>query len=260
MFTLPPRPPKDYILREVSLNQASAPELTPTALPRATQASIKQYCYPIAADDNEPADITKIDKINDQVLNNWTKDAKAEWVAKPGIDAYRVTDMHKKFSVIVEPSYDGRYLHRPRVLQRSYKYEFDCMEEARLQKLGKKIKQEEEEDRQFLSALTTRQESKGNEEVPATFQPPFWWKEPNPLVTSDRVDTVLVKPEKSIYQTSYLRWQPVPKPFEEAENDPCRKREILAQFRLPFKNEAANWYYKHYPPPNIKFRPEKFAQ
>lgn len=257
MFTLPPRPPKDYVLKDVSLNQASAEEITPTGLPRATQHSIKKYCYPVPADDNEPADVTQIEKLNDQVLNKWTKDAKAEWVDKPGKNAFLVTEMYNKYSVTVEPSYDVRYQHRPRVLQRSYKYEFDCMEQAHWQKLADKVKEEEEGERQFLTTCSAERKKANLENVTCQIPPPFWWKV---SALPQSLSALSVKPEKSVYQASYLRWQPVPKLFDEAENDPCRKREILAQFRLPFKNEAANWYYKNYPPPNIKYRPEKFSQ
>lgn len=112
MFTLPPRPPKDYFLKNVTANQATSEVFTPSAHPRATQTSIAKYCYPIPADDDEPIDKSSLEQMSDSVLNNWTKAAKALWVDKPGENAYFLHDMYKKYYVVVDPDYDPQYKNR----------------------------------------------------------------------------------------------------------------------------------------------------
>lgn len=113
MFTLPPLPPKDYVLKSVNQNQKSAQEHTPFAPPRITQSSLSKFCYPVEYQENERlSDNVKLDEVNSKVLERWTDKARADWVTAPGKDDYLLHDVFKKYSVVVEPSYDARYKHK----------------------------------------------------------------------------------------------------------------------------------------------------
>lgn len=112
MFTLPPRPPKDYELKNVTNNQTSAPEFTPSALPRATQTTLRKFCSPIQASDDEPADKSSIEELNDRILDRMAKQTKAWWIDKPEANAYFLHDVFKKYSVQVDSDYDPRYKNR----------------------------------------------------------------------------------------------------------------------------------------------------
>ncbi|KAK4877241.1 hypothetical protein RN001_009747 [Aquatica leii] len=231
MLTLPPKPPKDYRLEDVSLSQASAPEMTPSALPRATQPSIGKYCVPIPDDDNEPADKSQITELNKRILEKLMYKAKAEWVDRPGLNDFYVHDVCKKYSVQVEPERDVRFQHKFRVFQRSYKYEFDCMENARLKKLASKMAQEEKEDQDMLSAVKGKQEVKDLVDT-CKKQPPFWWRQPVDEEEATNFMQNQAKPTESVYQSSYLRWQPVPSIADVGEHDSCKRRDAFAHVNL----------------------------
>lgn len=65
--------------------------------------------------------------------------------------------------------------------------------------------------------------------VPCKLDPPFWWKEE----TEDKIQVIpkeiSIEPSKTVYQTSYLRWQDKPKLFEKSLTDPCLRREEVAK-------------------------------
>jgi hypothetical protein len=112
MFTLPPLPPKDYVLRDVNQNQRSCQEFTPVALPRVTQSNLRKFCAPVQYQENETLANLDIDySVNPQVLERWTNNARAFWVDKPGKNDYFLHDMCKKYTVEVVPSYDVRFKH-----------------------------------------------------------------------------------------------------------------------------------------------------
>lgn len=114
MFNASPRLLKDYHLKPVTNTQTSGDELTPTAYPRATQTTIAQCCQPIE-EDGHPRITSKsqIDyKINDKVLDKQAKDHKSTWVDRPGENAWFVHGVHKKYSVVVEDTYNPACKHR----------------------------------------------------------------------------------------------------------------------------------------------------
>lgn len=111
MFTLPPRPPKDYYLEDVPPTQQSGQEFTPDALPRVTQTNLGKFCAPIEGDDEEkPAEI-KIQPILPSVLDRWMYSWRAYWVPKPGENAYYLHDVYKNHTVLVDPDYSPVYKH-----------------------------------------------------------------------------------------------------------------------------------------------------
>lgn len=53
MFTLPPRPPKDYVIRDVTDSLRSSSQFTPSSEPRVTQPNLAKFCAPIEYRDDE---------------------------------------------------------------------------------------------------------------------------------------------------------------------------------------------------------------
>ncbi|KAF5301773.1 hypothetical protein FQR65_LT08756 [Abscondita terminalis] len=229
MFTPPPRPPKDYALEEVSLSQASAPVHTPLGLPRATQPSIGKYCVPIKADDNEPADKSQIEELNKDILEILMKKDKAHWVERPGKNAFFLHDICKTYSVEVEPERDVRFHHKPSLFPRSFKCELDCLEARRLQKLCQKMEQEEKEEQDLFARLKGKPPDAEVARSPCIKIPPFWWKQQVDEKKAMNLTQATIKMGQSVDETSYLRWQPLPKITDEGDNDPCRRREAFAQ-------------------------------
>lgn len=111
MFTLPPRPPKDYYIEDVPATQQSGQEFTPDALPRVTQSNLGKFCAPIEASDNEKPTEIKIQAVLPSVLDRWCHQWRAYWVPKPGENAPYVHEIYKKYTVLVDPSYNPIYKH-----------------------------------------------------------------------------------------------------------------------------------------------------
>lgn len=122
MFTLPPRPPKDYVLKTIPFQRRSNPEFTPDAPPRVTQTTVGQFCVPIEYQDDEPLqDKDKIVKpICDKVLDKWTEDVKGSWIDKPGVNDFFLHDIHRKYSVQFD--YNPRGKTRGKSLQHMSTY------------------------------------------------------------------------------------------------------------------------------------------
>lgn len=101
MFTLPPRPPKDYILRTIPVQRRSASEFTPDAPPQVTQTTFGQFCSPVWYRDDEPLeDKDKVTKsVRGEVLDNWVKRSRDSWVDKPGQDDFFLYDIYRRYSV-----------------------------------------------------------------------------------------------------------------------------------------------------------------
>ncbi|KAF5294151.1 hypothetical protein FQA39_LY13522 [Lamprigera yunnana] len=227
MFTLPSRPPRDYKLEDVTETQASAPELTPLAYPRATQTSVAKYCTPIPADDKDPLDSIQAEPYNELILNKFINKARADWVDRPESDGFFIHDMCKKYRVDVIPEVDVRFQYHPQIFNRPYMYELDCMEYVRLQKLYDKTRREEDADKNMLERLASlkrKQEAKELVKNPCKKYPPRWWKEPVPEEEWLEFDS---KPSQSVYQASYHRWQPVPEISR--ETDPIKGRYAFAK-------------------------------
>lgn len=111
MFTLPPRPPKDYYIEDVPPTQQSGQEFTPDALPRVTQSNLGKFCAPIEGDDEDKPTEVKVQTILPSVLDRWTYAWRAYWVPKPGENAYYLHDIYKKHTVLVDPDYNPIYKH-----------------------------------------------------------------------------------------------------------------------------------------------------
>lgn len=113
MFTLAPRPPKDYILKEVTKSLQSSAQFTPDALPRVTQSNIGKFCFPIEYGDDEVPEKKPPVKLEPVIREKMTEDARASWVVEPGKDDFLIHDVCRKFSVLESPkSYDPRYKHK----------------------------------------------------------------------------------------------------------------------------------------------------
>lgn len=112
MFTPPPRPPKDYIIKDVPFTQLSAQEHTPDALPRVTQTNFAKYCSPVERDEHDNSGEVHIETVRPQVLDRWTRAWRAYWVDKPGYNAYNLHNMFKKYTVVVDSSYDPRFKNK----------------------------------------------------------------------------------------------------------------------------------------------------
>lgn len=107
MFTLPPRPPKDYIIQNVTDSLQSSDDFTPDSLPRVTQSNLAKFCSPIEYKDEEAPE-TEIVGIEPSILNKMTQDARALWLPAPGKDAYTLHDVYKKYSKPPQ-NYDARF-------------------------------------------------------------------------------------------------------------------------------------------------------
>ncbi|CAH1372026.1 hypothetical protein MTP99_013519 [Tenebrio molitor] len=231
MFTLPPLPPKDYVLRDVNQNQRSCQEFTPVALPRVTQSNLRKFCAPVQYQENETLANLDIDySVNPQVLERWTNNARAFWVDKPGKNDYFLHDMCKKYTVEVVPSYDVRFKHNERVFYRSFKYELDCMEHRRLRKLQKKMEREENEEHvknKIIEEKNTRNvDTMGVQ--PCKQSSPFWWKKDTGEENIETKIEIAKSTESHAEDKACLRWQEEPCLTEYAKMDPCRRRLDMA--------------------------------
>ncbi|XP_063910329.1 uncharacterized protein LOC135127699 isoform X2 [Zophobas morio] len=258
MFTLPPLPPKDYVLKDVNQNQRSVQEFTPIALPRITQSNLLKYCAPIDYQENEKLSDLKIDhSVNPQLLERWTDNVRAYWVDKPGKNDYFLHDIFKKYSVEVVPSYDDRFKHNERVFYRSFIYELDCMEDERLKKLYKKMDREEKEELEKYKIIEEKN-TKNLDGSPCKSEIPFWWRQE----VGEEVGEDVAPKTKGVevkYDYTGMRWQEEPSLTEYAKMGPCKRRGEMALVGKPFRSEACNWYYSHYPPPNIRFVHKRFT-
>lgn len=118
MFIASPRLLKDYHLSSVANTQTSGDELTPTSYPRATQTTIAQCCQPVEGDRQQriTAKSQTDYKINDKVLDKQAKDHKSTWVDRPEENAWFIHGVHKKYSVMVEDTYNPACKHRRKFL------------------------------------------------------------------------------------------------------------------------------------------------
>ncbi|RZC39691.1 hypothetical protein BDFB_011595 [Asbolus verrucosus] len=233
MFTLPPLPPKDYVLRDVNQNQRSCQEHTPTALPRITQTSLAKFCAPVQYQENEKLASLDIDvSVNRQVLERWTDKARAFWVDKPGKDAYFMHDIFNKYTVEVVPSYDARFKHSEHVFYRSFKYELECFEEERLKKLYSKMEREENEEREKNKKIIEEKIAKIDTSMgikSCERKSPFWWQGGGGKDKLDEGASSVKKPtETATYEWTHLRWQDEPQLLESAKKDPRKRRTDMA--------------------------------
>ncbi|XP_064215052.1 uncharacterized protein LOC103313005 [Tribolium castaneum] len=233
MFTLPPLPPKDYVLRDVNQNQKSAQEFTPVALPRITQTNLGKFCAPIQYQENEKLSNLNIDySVNPQVLERWTDNARAFWVDKPGKNDYFLHDLFKKYSVEVVPSYDVRFKHNERVFYRSFNYELECMEERRLKKLYDKMDREEREENEKKKMIEEKHIR--NTDVTMGLKKckdiqPFWWNKDKSSESDLAQNRNFQKRNENFSEEiPTLRWQEEPSLTEYLNTDPCKRRYDMA--------------------------------
>ncbi|XP_074028275.1 uncharacterized protein [Leptinotarsa decemlineata] len=268
MFTLPPRPPKDYVLKDITKSLCSSSQFTPDSLPRVTQDNLGKFCSPIEYEDNELPEKITID-IQPTVMEKMTNDARACWVVQPGKDDFFLHDVYKKYSVNQDrANYDPRYMHKEKVFNRSYQFELDCIEAARLEKLRVKCEREDADFENSFQRLVTNQKAKEKPAIQVKTckeEPPFWWKKSNIEGECDVVEQPKTETFSddlvgtTSYRSSYVRWQEEPNLTAFVQDDPCRRKRDMLLVGQPFKTEACNWYYKTYPPPEFKFRPKKFT-
>lgn len=112
MFTNTPRVQIDYELKTVSNSQSSADEFTPTAYPRATQTTIAQSCQPVNIGQSVTEQSQLDLSINDKVLDKYTNDQKSTWVDRPEENAKFIHGIHKKYSVVVQDTYNPTWMHK----------------------------------------------------------------------------------------------------------------------------------------------------
>lgn len=107
MFTLPPRPPKDYVIKNVTNSLQSSAQFTPDSLPRVTQPNLAKFCYPVEYEDDEVPEL-KFTEIEPSIFNRMTNEAKALWLPAPGKDDFLLHDVYKKYSKPPQ-NYDARF-------------------------------------------------------------------------------------------------------------------------------------------------------
>lgn len=112
-----------------------------------------------------------------------------------------------------------------RIFQRSYNYELDCLEEARLKKLYAKMAREEAEEAHVQKGTKAQTPEKGMDCCKKV--PPFWWKSPE--VLEKKVPKMQVGPSSSkASPATYLRWQSNPSIFHgDGPDDPCKRRKAF---------------------------------
>lgn len=124
-----------------------------------------------------------------------------------------------------------------KIFCRSSKYELDCLEEVRQDKIQRKMERERRQS-ELRKGIKTDQDKDSVETpviiVPCKHQPPFWWKqEVSESEGRFRIDAergVVPQADKSEYKTEFLRWQKEPDVFAENLTDPCRRRDELALY------------------------------
>lgn len=124
-----------------------------------------------------------------------------------------------------------------KIFCRSFKYELDCMEEARQKKLLQKMQREHLQE---IHKKSAQNESDINANktpltvLPCEHQPPFWWKhgmpEGNARLKMDEKFDLVPQPDKSEYKASFLRWQEEPNIFVQNLTDPCKRRAQMALY------------------------------
>lgn len=107
MLTLPPRPPKDYIIKDVTDSLQSSAQFTPDSLPRVTQPNLAKFCSPVEYRDDEVPE-KKIIEIKPSILNKMTNEAKALFLPSPGKDDFLLHSIFRKYSKPPQ-SYDPRF-------------------------------------------------------------------------------------------------------------------------------------------------------
>ncbi|XP_030752834.1 uncharacterized protein LOC115879918 [Sitophilus oryzae] len=260
MFTAPPYPPKDYFLREIPKIQRDSSQFTPESFPRVTQTNLGVFCSPIAYKENEVPEKIEVQHVHPTIMNRWIKESKASWVLEPGKDDFFLHDMQKKYSVKVD-DYDPRYKHMEKVFNRSYKYELVCLEEARLQKLRDKYEREQAEWENKCQLIENKLHEKKHPPMKVKkceHDKPFWWSGNN--VAKKYKEDLNEEPKNEDDSKPFSgRWAEEPCLTAVVVDDPCRRKFDMHVVGQPFRNEACNFYYTHYPPPDIKFRPKRFS-
>ncbi|KAF7268949.1 hypothetical protein GWI33_017978 [Rhynchophorus ferrugineus] len=256
MFNQPPYPPKDHVLKEMPKIQRDSPQFTPDSLPRVTQNTLGIFCSPIEYQDGETPDKIEVESVHPTIMNKWINEKRAYWVEKPGKDDFFLHDMVKKYSVETD-TYNPTYKHREKVFNRSYKYELVCLEEARLQKVRDKCEREETEWRNKNQLIENRVQEEKNPPMKVKeceHSPPFWWAEGRDPKTTEE-SKVPSRPDDEIGTAAFCgRWAEEPCLTAVVVDDPCRRKLDMNTAGQPFKNEACNFYYRHYPPPDFRAR------
>ncbi|XP_060520373.1 uncharacterized protein LOC132698372 [Cylas formicarius] len=226
MFEVPKYPPKDYILKEVPQAQKDSSQFTPDAQPRVTQNTVGVFCSPVHYTEGEVPDKLEPTAVNPRIINKWIDDAKAFWVDEPGKTDLCIHNIFQKFSSKVDRH--GHNNYKQKVFNRSFKYELEWLEENRLQKLHRKC---EKEAKEFgKSACVPR------------------------AIISETYDNAQVA------KSTIDRWTEEPNLTAIVIDDPCRRKHHMLMVGQPFKTEACNFYYRHYPPPDVKFTPKKLTE
>ncbi|KAJ8919892.1 hypothetical protein NQ315_006421 [Exocentrus adspersus] len=113
MITLPPKPPKDYALRDVNDSVLSSPQFTPAGPPRVTQKGIGKFLTPIPYAENETPEHVPHVTLEPVIKEKMTVDARASWVVEPGKDDFFIHEVYRKYTVPKGmDEYDPRFRHK----------------------------------------------------------------------------------------------------------------------------------------------------
>ncbi|XP_072400032.1 uncharacterized protein [Diabrotica undecimpunctata] len=246
---------KDYQLKDVPWVFKSSSQFTPYYT-RVTQSNLGKYCVPVTSKDDElPKRGPSV--IHPKILENMMFDERYSWLARPGKEDFFIHEMYRKFTPDRSKGmYDPRYMHKEKIFNRSYQFELDCIEAERLEKRRVKNETDAAEFEGSFQRLVKKQVEKESPPiplVPCKIEPPFWWpKTPQP-------DEEIIEPVKitPVYTRSHARWIEEPNLTAFVQDNLCQRKKDMLLVGQPFKTEACNWYYKIYPPPDIKFVPKR---
>lgn len=116
-----------------------------------------------------------------------------------------------------------------RVFYRSFKYELDCLEESRLDKLYRKMEREEIEENEknkIIEEKSSRNVDNLGVKTCKDYKP-FWWKDKNEQTCNDTFMERKAS-EGVSYEFTDLRWQEEPNLTEFKYVDPCKRQREMA--------------------------------
>lgn len=126
------------------------------------------------------------------------------------------------------------FLPVEKVFNRSYKYELDCIEAVRREKIKAKSLHDQtvfEQDFQELENLHKQMQKTSLVVDACEIEPPFWWRDFSQSEKTDNEISLKLEDETKLgettYQKSYAHWQEPPNLTGYVQDDPCkRKREM----------------------------------
>lgn len=123
-----------------------------------------------------------------------------------------------------------------KVFNRSYKYELDCIEDVRQEKIKARSLHDQDQFEQAFEGLEDLHKQMQKPPLvvdTCEIEPPFWWRDlsgfemTQDVLPTKAADENLTKIDETTYQTSYIHWQEPPNLTGYVQDDPCkRKREM----------------------------------